>query len=469
MKDRRQINDFEVDLTANNAFKPGVVLGLLREDMEPLIDAGKEVSGEGDFAILTVLPGFKIAVATSRGARDIVLKDTERFDKPDAAKVMEILSAPGILSESAGEGESHTRKVARGAINEYFNSQLGTDEFAIELRGRVDNLVESLAANPEIPYDELMKSLRLDYLRELYFSDRLTQAEMAAVYEYTETVFGILLSMSVRTPVKNILRKTWHDMTPKNLKPLQSEVEVILHREIDARIEQEDLGEDLFGNMIAGMMAHHPDGPNRQMSNEVISGFLQILFASTDTTSSLVGSILKKLALNPELQDELRTRAANFVAQLPIQDGVIRFSDIKGKDNPDLLELMKFVGHCLAESPPTPTTARKAAEDIFLQNGVVIPKGTNVFAVLSLDEMREMSQTDPEELYTYAKLMGFSTFGGGPTVCVGRPFALYEAVATLIIMLLNSSRIYLNEEGQWITSSTGYNKGMRVGVEMSEG
>lgn len=419
------------EIKGNSAFRPWLLWYLVREKMQPMIDMGKNIAGGKDVALIQVLPGMKFAVGLTPRFMDLVLKNHENFVKPDAAEAQELMGGGGVLSMSARDNEPYQRTAGRSGVQEFFNKRMNSTEFAEDLKNRVGKLLRLLTQEPEIPYEETMKRVRLEYLKSLYFGDDITATQMVAVYQYVESVFNSLLSLSIKKGQKDRSGKDWREFAPKNVHLLQQKAEPILLKVIEERLEHHDFGDDLFGAIMADIVPHWQDQSSIKMKREIISGFLQVLFASGDTTPSGIGSIFKALAENTEIQETLRQSAQRVAAKKENQ--LIEFADFNQPD-PDMIELMKFVGHTIVENPPTPTTARKNLHDLVLADGSVIPAGTNIFLILGEAQLREWQQkgTDIEK---FADLMNLKIFGTGKTVCVGRPFALHEIMATTIYAL----------------------------------
>lgn len=448
---------------ARSTRKPDLLVALTRNQLEPMLDSAIDLAVDADVAIFKLFPGTpSLAVGLSPKFMDFTLENDDLFTKPDAASVYEMLGGVGILSMSPlPDTEPYQRREARNVVNRYFTRNLKTQEFAEQLHHNILDFLQTLVETPDVAYDVLMKQQRLAYLRDLYFGDSITDDEMRIIYEYTEGVFASTLSMFIRKPLKDIRRLTWHQMTPKRLKLLQKQSEDILTRVIDQRLSSTDYGMDLFGGMIKGIVSHW-EAPNQDMKLEIISGFLQILFASADTTPSAVGSLFKLLSDDQQQQQILREHAHRLVGAKDNQ--LIEYSDFLERGNPDSLPFHRFIGQLLVDHPPTPATARKALVDIPLSDGVVIKKGTNVFIGLSETQARsQMDATNAEEL------MDSRIFGGGKTKCIGRPSALYELYTTAIQILHHTDHISIAnpQDVERVVGGTLRHEGMKLRIVMA--
>lgn len=451
------------DFSVLHRRKPMLMASLMQDKLQPMLDGVREIEGDHDVVVFSIIPNIvDIAVGITPDFMDFVLNNDNLFAKPDAGVVMEIFGGPGILSMSpTSEGEPYQRREARDLVNKFFTRHLKTKAFASTLHDIVLRLVYEFVQHPNATYDQLMKYLRLEYLRQLYLSNSISDRNMMLVYVYTSRVFGAALSLFTRKPLKNLLGRTWHEMTPRSMKSVQAQAEDILIGVIDERLAQDDYGDDFFGEMIARIQSHW-ELNSHEMKLEIISGFLQILFASADTTASAVGSLLKVLGENPEKQAQLRIHARNLVSSK--SNGIIDYDDFMMTDNPDSAAIHRFVGQILVDHPPTPVTARQSNADIHLTDGTVIRKGTNIF--LDLSQIQSRTGHDPQ---SSSDLMNLRIFGGGKTKCIGRPSAIFELFVTTIQFLNHTHNIEVTNlhEINRVVGGTLRHEGMKLNIELA--
>src|SRR5690606_19744320 len=133
-----------VAFSAISTWKPSVIIGLIKDQIDPLIDTSIEITETEDAAILKVVPGLEIVVGLSPNFMDYVLNNDDIFSKPDASEVMEIFGAPGILSLSpVANKEPYQRSVVRDAINKFFTREMKSADYAISLQQNISDLLQT--------------------------------------------------------------------------------------------------------------------------------------------------------------------------------------------------------------------------------------------------------------------------------------------------------------------------------------
>jgi cytochrome P450 len=221
--------------------------------------------------------------------------------------------------------------------------------------------------------------------------------------------------------------------TPRNLrlKATIRKLDCILQELIDERRAAGVVGNDFLSLLLHARDEDDGRGiSDRQIRDEVVTMFV----AGHETTAVTLSWTWLLLAQHPEIQERASAEARRV---------------LDGKSpSPDDVNRLVFCDSVIRESmrlyPPAFVIGRRSAEDVTIGNHF-IPAGTNVLMsqwVVQRDPrwFADPMEFDPdrwtngssERLPKYA----YFPFGGGPRLCIGNTFALFEA--TLVVALIAS-------------------------------
>ncbi|KAI4375633.1 hypothetical protein MLD38_013481 [Melastoma candidum] len=180
----------------------------------------------------------------------------------------------------------------------------------------------------------------------------------------------------------------------------------------------DESGRDLMELLLA---ASRDDAADILLTRRHIKNFfLEMLFASTDTSTAALQWAMTELINNPAILEKLREEIKSVVPEGPIKE-----SDI-----PNLPYLQSVVKETLRLHTPTPLLFRECSREC--QVGEYQVKAGTRFFINLYAIMRDPSAwTDEEEFVPERFLMKDSTllefqyfpFGGGRRVCIGMAFA----------------------------------------------
>ncbi|KAK3704002.1 hypothetical protein LTR37_014105 [Vermiconidia calcicola] len=167
---------------------------------------------------------------------------------------------------------------------------------------------------------------------------------------------------------------------------------------------------------------------------------LSILLAGRDTTASMLGWCLVRLAIHPEVFNKLR----GIVLENFEPDEPITFVKLK-----DCRYLQHFLNEVLRLHPTVPLNSRNAAKDTTIPVGcgsdqkspVVVRKGQVVLFCVYLMHRREdlwgedALKFKPERWQHRIPAWQYLPFLGGPRICLGQQFALTETSYLLVRLL----------------------------------
>ena len=173
---------------------------------------------------------------------------------------------------------------------------------------------------------------------------------------------------------------------------------------------------------LLGQLAHHRDARGEWLPIDAISEQLLLLFwAGYDTTASAASWVLHELAARADWQERLRAELDRVLGPDPA-----------GPDETQALEQTSWFLQEIERMYPSALFLPRIAVRDFAFGGHVVPEGTPVFYSPYLSHRDPATWERPnvfdpdrwspsrERRAVVGKLVGF---GGGPRVCLGKPFA----------------------------------------------
>lgn len=167
---------------------------------------------------------------------------------------------------------------------------------------------------------------------------------------------------------------------------------------------------------------------------------LAVLLAGRDTTSTMLGWAICRLALHTEVFSKLRDTVLHEFAP----GEAITFAKLKG-----CRYLQHFLNEVLRLHPTVPVNQRMAIKDTTLpvgggpdhQSPIAIREGTIIlFSVYIMQRRKDLWGPDalefkPERWEEQRPAWQYLPFLGGPRICLGQQFALTEAGYLLVRLL----------------------------------
>ena len=194
---------------------------------------------------------------------------------------------------------------------------------------------------------------------------------------------------------------------------------------------------DLLHLMMTANEETTVDGVSKLSDEEIVAQSIIFLLAGYETSSNTLSFILYHLALNPDVQDKLRTEIKEAVE-----------SNTKRKSLYELAQNIEYLDCVIKESqrlcPAAPQVNRECCEDYDL-NGIHIPAGTEIMIPIYVlhhdpNAWQNPEKFDPERFRGPAKdarhAFQFLPFGAGPRNCIGMRFALMEVKIALVRILM---------------------------------
>ena len=194
---------------------------------------------------------------------------------------------------------------------------------------------------------------------------------------------------------------------------------------------------DLLELMVAATDETTMEGVSRLSDDEVVAQSVIFLLAGYETSSNTLSFTVYHLAVNPDVQDKLRSE---------IRDAVE--TNARKKPLYEIAQNIEYLDCVIKEAqrlcPPVATVNRECDEDYDL-NGIHIPAGAEVvIPVYALHHdpsaWEDPEKFDPERFRGLNKdarhAFQFLPFGAGPRNCIGMRFALMEIKIALVKVLM---------------------------------
>ncbi|KAH8422607.1 cytochrome P450 [Aspergillus melleus] len=233
----------------------------------------------------------------------------------------------------------------------------------------------------------------------------------------------------------------------ENIKEIHRFIDVCIQGGIERTRQQEkqELDTKHKSSFLNGLLDKTKD------PTELRNQSLNILIASRDTTTSLMGWTLWLLAKHPEKYDKLRSHVlADFGPHN--QTSQITFERLKS------CKYLQFVmKEVLRLYPPIAINSRKATKDTSLPLGggpdekspIFVKKGQDVIFYAHITHTLpefwgpDANRFDPDRWANYKSSWAYLPFSGGPRICLGQQFALAEAGYLITRMIQKFDQVKL--------------------------
>lgn len=346
-------------------------------------------------------------------------RDTFQFNK------FSMVTGKGLLTTD-GDLWLERRRLVQPSFHRHKLASMA--ERMVQAIGRMVNRWRPTAAqNGSIDIDPEMLKLALDIVGQALFSLDLSaeagdmSQEMLEMMEYVVYRSQNLLALPEFIPTKRNRRFT------TSLHKFNQWV----HGLIQQRRSTHSGHDDLLDLLV---QSRYKDGTPLS-DDEIRDECFTLLIAGYETVASGMTWILYLLAQRPELRAQLRQEVQKVTAgTAPTFDHLAQF---------DLLT--RTVNESFRLYPPSWLITRQALQADTI-GGYDIPAGALLVVCPYAIHRHEAFWPEPEQFdpnrFTAAAeqtrhKFAYIPFGGGPHLCIGRPFALMEAQLTLATILLN--------------------------------
>jgi cytochrome P450 len=312
-----------------------------------------------------------------------------------------------------------------------------------ELAGVVDHTFEALGpwltrwrnAGPEvIDLDEVMMEVSLQVVASALFGSDW-QANAAGLTKSTIVALDAVVARA-RNPLAPPL---WLP-TPGNrrLKSATAALDAAVDAVLDERARGQAVQGDLVDLLIAGLRRENGSVDRSAVRDELVT----FLVAGHETVASALTWAWYQLAKHPDVADELAAEAQQSLA-----DGRPGLSDVSG-----LILSRAVVDETLRLYPPAWVITRKLTQETQLADYCLPAAALVIMSPWIVQRHADVwSQPDAFRPHRFVGVdargqAGYLPFGLGPRICVGRDFALTEAVIVLSV-LAREFRFELTDAG----------------------
>jgi cytochrome P450 len=205
-----------------------------------------------------------------------------------------------------------------------------------------------------------------------------------------------------------------------------AQVDQTLYAMIQQRRSQDTPGHDLLGML---MQVKDADDGSRMSDRQLRDEVATMVFAGHETTSNTLAWTWMLLAQHPQVRAKLRQEL----------DQVLSGRTATIADLPKLSYANWIIKEAMRLYPPVTDISREATQDCEI-GGYRIPQGTTLIISQWVMHRDQRYFTDPETFAPERWANDFEKqlprgvylpFGDGPRVCIGKSFALMEAVLIL--------------------------------------
>jgi cytochrome P450 len=391
----------------------------------------------GDLVLVVDLPTLKsYAVFSPEIAYEMLVKQADRFVKPELGKKMMASSFGNGIFFSDGDFWRRQRKLAQPA---FYHTRL--TNYADAMVKSTDALLTRWRSLSEVEINKEMHALTLVIVTHALFktdvsglTDRVGDAMNdlgRAVGDQSRSILAAMLPNWVPTPLNRRKQRAIDIINP------------ILHTMIaEHRAANEDKGD-----LLSALMQVQDEETGERMSDQQVRDEVMTMFIAGHETSALALTwALILIARHPEVESKLRAEIKSVLAgHLPT------LADI-----PALPYTAMVIKETLRLYPPAPFIARQPADNIEFM-GVKLPKSA-VINIMPYVIHRDPRWFENPNDFVPDRFAGdfekqlpkcaYIPFGTGPRVCIGNGFAMLEMQLVLAAIIQRYRVSLLPDQGE---------------------
>lgn len=374
----------------------------------------------GDTFRVKVVLGPEVVFTRDAGIIAHVLQKNHKNYQKSALQTRDLARyiGEGILTATGEHWRVHRRM-----IQPAFHKKKLAGLFAI-MKDTIAQELKRIRAREVLDVFPIMGDLAFQVVAKSLFSGSDISQQMKRLQDITEENQRILIQ-EMRQPYL----KWWFHLNGRIKSHLRmaEEGRSLLNELIEQRISSKEHPDDLLDMLLN---ARYEDGvsmPRRQLIDEVL-----ILFtAGHETTANALSFTLHLLANHPEIQERLYQEV-----------GTIEW---EGADLLEELPKLQFTKQCIEEAlrlfPPVYVIDRVTVNED-KAGTLTFPRDTLVLlSIFELHRSREHWEEPekynperfaPERKKDFSKV--YYPFGGGPRMCIGNNFAMYEMMIALALI-----------------------------------
>ncbi|MEM8858902.1 MAG: cytochrome P450 [Chloroflexota bacterium] len=324
------------------------------------------------------------------------------------------VTGKGLLTAHGDYWQKHRKLAQPGFHKNKLNCMASQMGIAIDrMHGRWDMLLKG-KQQTIIDIDAEMLRLGLEIVGSALFSLDFSQDSA----KLSQEILGMMQYVVYRS--QNLLALPTWIPTPRNLKFRRTlkKVDGIIYNLIDERVKSGQSKNDLLDLFLDGRDENNQPIPKQAIRDEIIT----MIIAGYETVASGMSWMWDVLTRHPEVESKIDSELQNW----------------DGESSTDVLRKLPYTSAAIDEVfrlyPPSWLVTRRSLKDDVLgeysipQHSIVVvcPYAIHRHPTFWLDH----DEYRPERhLSDYANKISYAyiPFGGGPHLCIGRPFARLEA------------------------------------------
>lgn len=375
-------------------------------------------------------PGRTMLVASSHAlAKELC--DTKRFQKTLGGPLKELRAVVGkalFTAENDDPEWGRAHRILRtafstGAMQSYFAPML-------EIAQQLVKHWEDAGEHATHDVSEQMTRLTLDTIALCGFDYRFHSFARDTVHPFVESMVWALKESgkrSLRGPWLNRLFFRAKRTYEHHIERMNQTVDTVIQARKESGVEQLDL----LGRMLSGV---DPETSEKLSDEEIRYQIITFLVAGHETTSGLLSFTLHALLKHPAI---LAKAIEEVDAVLGPPSRVPQFEDLRS---------LRYLDQILRESlrlwPTAPGFSMTPKQPTTLESGIALNPGDNVLILLPQLHRDPAIWENPEDFVperfapeNKIPLYAWMPFGIGQRACIGRLFAMQEAVLVLGMIL----------------------------------
>lgn len=297
--------------------------------------------------------------------------------------------------------------------------------------GPIARAVDRLSKSSHVDIGDIIRRMTLETIVRTAFGVELaSESERETAHKHGLRVLEVTKSRMFLGTILPFFVKKWLDFAIFNKESLDYFAGLA-----KAIINQRRTCPELKSSCkdFVDLMLEASDESNDRLTQvELVANCVLVLLGGLDTASNLLTTTLFSLAHHPQVQDKLRDEISS-----------VKCSNAQDLENN--ADSLRYLDAVLDEAsriyPPVGRTERIAVDDVDLENGLHLKKGTVVTFAISTLHKHPKYWSQPDEYIPERFLpqnqdkinqYAFMPFHVGPRNCLGKRFALIEAKLALV-------------------------------------